>query len=72
MRWLTAIGRELLGLFVDDGRDALAILAWLVFAGLVLPRLNPPSAVPPSILFLGLAAILVASATRRARKGRSG
>lgn len=65
MSWLRAAGREELGLFVDDGRFALAILAWLAVAGLALPRLGLPDALPPALLFAGLAAILLDGVRRR-------
>ena len=42
MTWLKAIAAELLGLFVDDGLFALAILAWIVGVGFILPRLGLP------------------------------
>jgi hypothetical protein len=67
---MRAMLAEILGLFVDDGRYALAILGWLVIAWLVLPHLGLPPAWPPAGLFSGLAAILLWSAVARARKGR--
>jgi hypothetical protein len=66
MNWLRAVVREILGLFVDDGSFAIAILAWLGLCWLALPRL--PSAVGGLLLFLGLALILLESVLRRARK----
>jgi hypothetical protein len=69
MSWLRGIGSELLGLFVDDGWFALSIIVWLVACGLVLPRLNLPSAFPPMILFVGLVLILARSVLRRAGEG---
>ena len=68
MRWLRSIASELLGLFVDDWHDALAILVWLAAGWLLLPRLGLPGALPPVLLFAGLAVILLASALRRARR----
>ena len=69
MRWIKGVAGEVFGLFVDDGSYAVAILAWLAVAGLALPRLDlPPDAKGP-VLFAGLAAILVGSAVRRARRG---
>ena len=68
MRTLTTIFAEIWGLFVDDGRFAVAILVWLAFAAGVLPRLALPGAAPPVLLFAGLAAILLESAVRRAGK----
>ncbi len=70
MRWLGTAWSEFIGLFVDDGSFALAILVWLLVAWLALPRLPLPPPWPPVILFAGLAAILVESAVRRSRTGR--
>ena len=58
---------KLVGLFVDDGRFALALALWIGLARLL--ALYPP--LPESwqgiVFFAGLALILVASARRRAR-----
>ena len=67
---LKAVWSEFIGLFVDDGSFAVAILGWLVVSWLVLPRLPLPPAVAPVILFAGLAAILVESTVRRSRVRR--
>jgi len=69
MTWLKTIWSELIGLFVDDGSLAVAVVTWLIAAWLLLPRLPLPPALPPAILFAGLALILVESALRRARQG---
>jgi hypothetical protein len=63
MRWLQSVGREVLGLFVDDGSYAGAILVWVGLAVAVLPRLGL-GAWDGSVLFAGLAAILVESVLR--------
>lgn len=68
MHWIKTILGELYGLFVDDGAFALAIIIWLAAAGALLPRAHLESAENGVILFAGLAAILVESALRRARK----
>jgi hypothetical protein len=68
MKWLRTIATETFGLFVDDGAFAVAILAWLIVAGVVLPHVGTTAAVKGPILFAGLAVILIESATRRARK----
>ena len=68
MRWLRTIWRELFGLFVDDASFAVAILAWVGAVWLLLPHLGLPRAAQGPILFAGLAAILVESAVRRARR----
>jgi len=69
MTWLKTIWSEFIGLFVDDGSLAVAVVAWLIAAWLLLPRLPLPPALPPMILFAGLALILVESTLRRARQG---
>jgi hypothetical protein len=68
MSMIARVARELLGLFVDDGSLALAILAWVgIMAGmLALPVIPGPVAGP--LLFAGLAAILAENVARRARK----
>lgn len=68
MRWPRAVGSELLGLFVDDARFAGAIVAWLLAAGSVLPRLGLPAGLAALVWFAGFAAILIAGALRRARR----
>lgn len=70
MSWLKSVTAEFVGLFVDDGRLALAIMGWLIFCGLVLPRLALPPVWLGPIWFLGLAAILAASAIRGAAARR--
>jgi hypothetical protein len=61
----------LLGLFVDDARFALAILAWLTALALLLPQIPFP-AWRGAPLFTGLAVILVwhclRHVTRRAHR----
>lgn len=69
MSWLKTVWSEFIGLFVDDGSFAVAILLWLATCWLLLPRLPMPPAIPPMILFFGMALILVESALRRSRKG---
>ena len=66
MTWFGTIAAEILGLFVDDGAFALAIVAWIVLTWLVLPRLGAPSGAQGLILFVGLASILIGSAIRAA------
>lgn len=61
-KWLTTIVRELLGLFIDDGAFALAILAWLVLAALCRTWLLQARHLGGPLLFAGLAILLVASA----------
>ncbi|HEV2644872.1 MAG TPA: hypothetical protein VGU46_00755 [Acidobacteriaceae bacterium] len=69
MQWFRSVTRELLGLFIDDGSFALAILLWLA-AVLALSRLTITSSWPACALFCGLAAILIESVLRYARRHR--
>ena len=69
MRWIKTIGREIFGLFVDDGSFALAVLAWIGVAWLLGHRL-PHSVIGGVVLLLGLAVILAETTIRFARKAR--
>ncbi|MBD8874152.1 hypothetical protein [Rhodanobacter sp. DHB23] len=68
MSWLRRLLVELWGLFVDDGRYALAIVAWLLLAWLALPLLQLGGGWNAAVLAAGLLAILVESVLRRARR----
>ena len=70
MRWFADAARELLGLFVDDGSLAVAVLAWITVAVLVFPRLPIGGVWLAIVLFLGLALILVENLLRTARRRR--
>ena len=67
MSWLKTVWSELIGLFVDDGRFAIAIVLWLGACWLALPRIGLPPPLPPAILFAGLVVILAESAMRLAQ-----
>ena len=79
---LARIGRELMGLFVDDGRFALAIGLWLLMMAWATRFIALGVEYRGPVLFLGLAALLAwtcltataSHAKRRARSatGRSG
>ncbi len=71
MRTLRIVWSEFIGLFVDDAAFAACIVAWIALTGLGLPRLAWPSPWPALVLFAGLAAILIESATRRARSSEA-
>ena len=68
MKWLRSIAREVWGLFVDDGSFAFAIVVWLALAVVVLPHVSARWAGP--VWFVGLAAILIESVLRAARRSR--
>jgi hypothetical protein len=67
MTWLRVVLQEVWGLFVDDGLFALSILIWLV-VGWILPRLGLSPVLTCVVFAAGLAALLAASALRRAGK----
>jgi hypothetical protein len=68
MAWLKAVIAEFIGLFVDDGNFAAAIIVWLGIVWLLLPRLLIGSILGGLVLFTGLAVILAESALRGARR----
>lgn len=68
MTWLKSIFREILGLFVDDGSFAIAILVWLALLWWLLPHLPIAGIWQAVILFAGLVAILIESVLGRARQ----
>jgi hypothetical protein len=64
---LTAIGGELLGLFVDDLWLAVGVAAWVGAAALVEARHPMQAPLACTVFAAGLAAVLSASAVRRSR-----
>ena len=68
MRWISTAARELIGLFVDDGSLALAVLVWVGIVVLAFPMLPIPGAWLAIALFAGLALILVENLLRTARR----
>ena len=68
MNILRVIGSELIGLFVDDGMFAGAIILWVVLIGVAAAvAISVPAYWRGILLFVGLAVILIESVTRRAR-----
>ena len=67
MSALLAILKEALGLFVDDGSLALALILWIAIAGFGLPRVPVPPAWHAPALFVGCLAILIVNVARSAR-----
>lgn len=68
MHWIKTVAAEGWGLFVDDGRYALAIIVWLALAWLVLPGLGLSGGWNATILCAGLLLILLAGSLRGAHK----
>jgi hypothetical protein len=69
MRLLATAWRELVGLFVDDGSLALALVGWVAAVALLLPLVAGVEW-RPAILLAGCIAILVENVGRAARRSR--
>jgi hypothetical protein len=65
MKFVSAALREIYALFVDNGSLALAIVLWLLFVWLALPR---DAAWTGPALAAGLAVLLIENVLRSARK----
>jgi uncharacterized membrane protein len=63
----TLIGKELVGLFVDDGWLAGGILLWVLAAWFIASRRSIENSVVVVLFVAGVVAVLAASALRRAR-----
>jgi hypothetical protein len=70
MKWLKTICREILGLFVDDGSFAVAILVWLGVVWFISRHMGPGSVWSTVTLSAGLVLILIESAVRFAKRKR--
>ncbi len=70
MRWIRTIVHEIFGLFVDDGSFAAMILAWVALLVVFFTRIGWLLQWRGLVLFCGLAAILVGSCLRYARRKR--
>jgi hypothetical protein len=68
MSWIKSVTREIIGLFVDDGSFALAILVCVVIAVTLLARLGHQATWTGPALFAALACILIESALRFANQ----
>jgi hypothetical protein len=68
MKWFTTIAEEVLSLFVDDGSFAIAIIIWLGIAWFLSIHILAALHWSGLVLFVGLIAILLQNAVRRARQ----
>jgi hypothetical protein len=68
MSWIKSVAREVLGLFVDDGSFAIAILVWAAFVALLLVHVTGHASWTGPALFSGLACILIESVVRYSRR----
>jgi hypothetical protein len=70
---MAGIVKTLLGLFVDDGSLALALIAWVAVSAFGLPWLPMPASWAGPLLFAGCLVVLVSTMVRGVRgksKGR--
>ena len=68
MSRLATLARQVLGLFVDDGSLAVAILVWVAVAGFLLGPSGVPEMWRSSLFFVGLALLLLENPRRSARR----
>ena len=68
MNWLKTALKELYGLFVDDGRFALAICVWIALVSYGLPRLPVGLVWRGPILFLGIVILLLQTVVAASRR----
>jgi hypothetical protein len=68
MGWPVSAWRELIGLFIDDGSLAAAILAWLAGGIICIHVLDVPPAIEAFILVAGWLLLLAENIERTARK----
>ena len=68
MNALTAVLRELVGLFVDDGALALAIVAVVIIAGFAAAILPAASWLSGAVLLFGCLGVLVANVMTAKRR----
>jgi hypothetical protein len=67
MGWLSTARRELVGLFIDDGSFALAILAWVLGGAICIHVFAVPPAIEGFLLAAGLVLLLAENVERTAR-----
>lgn len=67
MNWIRRAWLELIGLFVEDGSFALAIVLWVLAAIFLLPRFLPAGWKGPAF-FAGVIGILLENVHRTARR----
>jgi hypothetical protein len=68
MNALVAVLRELIGLFVDDGSLAIAILLVIALAGVCVSGMPHVPMVAGAVLLLGCLGALVENVTRAGRR----
>ena len=69
MKWISLFFRELLGLFIDDGSLAIAVVVWIALAGIALPSLIQLN-FQMLAWVVGLILLLLENVRRSARRAR--
>lgn len=68
LSWISTVRRELVGLFVEDGRFALAVLAWLAGSAICIHLIGVDPAVEGLLLAAGFILLLAENVDRTARQ----
>jgi hypothetical protein len=68
MTKLTAVFRVLVGLFVDDGSLAGAIIATVLFSGILTSLMPDKPLVPGGVLLVGCLGVLFANVMKAAQR----
>lgn len=68
MERIRTIGRELVGLFVEDARFTVALAVWIAIAAATRPWWQSAPRLGAVLLFVGFALILCESVLRAARR----
>ncbi len=67
LSWTTTVRRELVGLFIEDGSFAVAVLAWLAGGAICIHLIGVDPAVEGFLLAVGFALLLAENVDRAAR-----
>jgi hypothetical protein len=67
LSWISTVRRELVGLFVEDGSFALAVLAWLAGGAICIHLIGVDRVVEGLLLAAGFILLLAENVDRTAR-----
>jgi hypothetical protein len=70
LSWISTVQRELVGLFVEDGSFALAVLAWLAGGAICIHLIGVDPAIEGVLLAAGFTLLLAENVDRTARGAR--
>jgi hypothetical protein len=71
LSWISTVRRELVGLFVEDGSFALAVLAWLAGGAVCIHLIGVDPAIAGALLAAGFALLLAENVERTSRAARA-